>query len=509
VSLKFDIIDKLKRIVGSSNVLTDVEDLFVYSFQGPLGIRRGSRPDAVVKAQTAEEVEKVMELAETEGIHVVRRDETASKAKHPFIMLDTTKPKNFLSLKCSLLEIKKSSITSRKSMNWLSCLRESLSDKMLNRSCKKCELSSGAACSGFCEVAPFFDYNETWSAKGRLLLVKGLLEGDLELTKKLVNIIFTCTLCGHCYAPCRLKDLEINRAIMFARYEIAKKDLLPDVFKGISTLISEQGTPYNMHLRKRTRTWWFTKLPERPKARGVEVLYWAGCTTAYRLPNIAIATINLLKKGNVDFIMLGDEEGCCGLPLVLVGLWDEAKKNAIKTVEKLRETRAQTLITGCAGCYYTFKRVFPEVLKVELPLEVMHTSQLIEQIIRDGNLEFKKLKKRVTYQDPCHLGRHCGIYEPPRNVIKAIPGIQLIDMNLNRSNGRCCGGGGELLIFNTHLAQDIAHSLLIDEVLPLKVDALITACPTCFINLKYTSRLKKIRIPIYDLVEFVDKARKE
>jgi Fe-S oxidoreductase len=261
-----------------------------------------------------------------------------------------------------------------------------------------------------------------------------------------------------------------------------------------------------MPLQKRERTWWFSKLDETPKQKSGKVLYWTGCLTAYRFPNIAIATINLLRKGNVDFMTLGNKESCCGLPLYHAGLWDEAKENAVKTVEKLKESRAEMLVTGCAGCYYAFKKIFPEVLEVEMPLEVLHTSQFMKQMISDCDLRFTELGIRVTYHDPCDLGRHCGVYEPPRNVIRSIPGVELADMNLNRSHGPCCGGGGGLWAFNPNLAGSIAHSHLLGEVLPLKVEAILTACPMCYMNLKYKSRLQKIDLRVYDLSEIVDKS---
>ena len=505
--MKSGVIDELKKIVGASRVLTDIEDLYVYSFQGPLGACPGPRPDAVVRAHSEEEIHKVIELAESEGIVVIRRDKTASQMmKHPWIMLDLTNPKNISSLRASLQKEKKPAVSAREpSMSNFSALKMALSDQMLHQKCKKCELASGAACSGFCEVAPFFDWNETWSAKGRTLLVKGLLDGDVELTKKLVDVIFTCTTCGQCYSPCTLEQLKIDRCITSARHEIVRRGLLPECFKDLATRIFEQGSPLRMPLRKRARTWWFNKLNATPKQNGGKVLYWIGCLTAYRFPNIAIATINLLRRGNIDFMTLSNEEGCCGLPLYQAGLWDEAKENAVKTVEKLEGSGSETLVTGCAGCYYNFKKVFPEVLGVEMPLEVLHTSQFIEQMISDCDLSFTELRIRVTYHDPCDLGRHCGVYESPRNVIRSIPEVQLVDMSLNRSHELCCGGGGGLWTFNPDLARSIAYSHLLEEALPLEVEAIITACPMCYMNLKYESRLKKNDLQVYDLAEIVEK----
>jgi heterodisulfide reductase subunit D len=506
--LKSEVIDELKKIVGASRVLTDIEDLYVYSFQGPLGARSGPQPNAVVKVHSEEESHKVIELAESERIAIVCRDKTTSQMmKDSWIMLDLTSPKDISSLRVSLQKhAQKPEVSTREpSMNSFSALKTTLSNQILHQKCRKCELASGAACSGFCEVAPFFDWNETWSAKGRTLLAKGLFDGGVRLTKKLVDVIFTCTTCGQCYSPCTLEQLDMDRCITFARREIVRRGMLPECFRDLGILILEQGSPIRTPLRKRARTWWFSRLDETPKQNGGKVLYWIGCLAAYRFPNIATATINVLRKGDVDFMTLGNEEGCCGLPLYQAGLWDEAKENAVKTVEKLEESGAEILVTGCAGCYYAFKKIFPEVLGVEMPLEVLHTSQFIEQMINDCSLSFNELRIKATYHDPCDLGRHCGVYEPPRNVIRSIPGAQLVDMNLNRSHERCCGGGGGLWTFNPDLAGSMAYSLLLEEVLSLNVEAIITACPMCYMNLKYTSRLKKIGLQVYDLAELVEK----
>jgi len=506
--LKSEVINELKKIVGASRVLTDIEDLCVYSFQGPLGARSGPQPNAVVKVHSEEESHKVIELAESERIAIVCRDKTTSQMmKDPWIMLDLTSPKDISSLRVSLQKhAQKPEVSTREpSMNSFSALKIALSNQILHQKCRKCELASGAACSGFCEVAPFFDWNETWSAKGRTLLAKGLFDGGVRLTKKLVDVIFTCTTCGQCYSPCTLEQLDMDRCITFARREIVRRGMLPECFRDLGILILEQGSPIRMPLRKRARTWWFSRLDETPKQRSGKVLYWIGCLAAYRFPNIATATINVLRKGDADFMTLGNEEGCCGLPLYQSGLWNEAKENAVKTARKLEESGAKMLVTGCAGCYYAFKKVYPEIFGVKMTLEVLHVSQLMEQMISEGNLSFTKLRIKATYHDPCDLGRHCGVYEPPRNVIRSIPDVKFIDMKLNRSHGPCCGGGGGLWTFNPDLARSIAYSHLFEEALPLNVEAIITACPMCYMNLKYTSRIKKVNLQVYDLAEIAEK----
>lgn len=514
MTLRPRFIEELKRIAGEPNVLIDPEDLYVYSFQGPLGVRQGSKPNAVVRLHSEEEATKIAKLANNEGVCLIRRGAVREeKVPQGPIILDLMVLPNVSRLRDMLEKLKKSKIkenlvrVSEVGTSWslLSFLESRLSGRLTYR-CRECPKFTGTACSGYCTVAPFFDGIETWSSKGRLLLIRGLFGGDLKPTKKLVESIFTCTTCGQCYDQCILGDLELDRAIMFARYEIAKKGLSPEVFKEMPTRILERGTPIRTPLRTRKRTWWLDKLTEKPQWEEAEILYWIGCTTAYRFPNIAIATLNLLREANVHFTMFGEEEGCCGLILVHAGLWDEAKKNALRTVEKLKKIKVKTLITGCAGCYYAFKRVYPEILKVQVPLEVLHLSQFVESLVKNRDLKLRDLEMKVTYQDPCDLGRHCGVYDSPRNILWAIPSVRLVEMPLNKSHARCCGGGGGIWTCNTGLAMKIAYSKLIEEVLPQEVETIVTACPTCYMNLKYTSRLKKDRIKVYDLAEIIEKA---
>ena len=502
-------IEKLKHIAGSENVISDAEDLYVYSFEGPLGMRRGPTPSAVIRLHSEDKAAEIAKLAKREGLYVARRSEAAPPVSEvPMIIIDLKTPPSVKALKQSLQikgTIESRIRTAMHSSSFQSWFTTFLPTRLIYR-CSKCPESRGTACSGYCTVGPFFDGVETWSAKGRLLLSRGLFNGDLTPTKKLVDSIYTCSGCGQCYDQCVLGELELYRAIILARHEIAKKGLLPELFKDMPQRILEYGTPLRMPLRTRRRTWWLDKIAQKPKQKEAEVLYWSGCIPTYRFPRMAIAALNLLRKANVDFAFLGEEEGCCGYLLLNAGLWNEAMENAAKVVEKLVETGAKTLVTGCAGCYYTFKRLYPEILKVQVPLEVMHLSQFIEPLVEDGDLKFKNLNMTVTYHDPCDLGRHCGVYEPPRNAIRAIPGVQLTEMDLNRSHSRCCGAGAGLWTFNTSLAMNIARLKLIENVLPLKVEATITTCPACHMNLKYTSKLNKIDIEIYDLAEILEKA---
>jgi Fe-S oxidoreductase len=510
-------IEKLKEAAGSSSVLTDLEDLFVYSFTGPLGLKRGQQPIAVVRLHFKAEVKGIIELCNREGIKVVRRGEADERAGEgsPVVIIDHLIPPDANSLRENLERTKEAHVKRIRSleqstpMSWLSVYEPMLSERLLYR-CKMCPRYSGTACSGYCTMSPFYEGIETWSSKGRLLLIKGLLNGELEPTEKLVDSIYTCTTCSACYAQCVGEGPEITRAIEFARNEIAEKGLAPKVFSSLIECVVKEGRPYKL-ITPIGRARWLKELPGLSLTKEAEVLYWVGCTSSYLCSNIAKSTVNILRKGGVNFTILGDDEGCCGLPLMHIGARREAMKIAAENIEKLRKTGASTLMVGCSGCYYAFKRVYPELLGVRVPMEVLHISHVIERLVKSGSLKLNPLDMRVTWHDPCTLGRHCGVYEPPRSILRSIPGLKFSEMALNREYGRCCGAGGGFSAFNHEIAVKIAESYLLENAAPLKVEAIVTACPNCYTSFRHAARSLRrttndFRMDVYDLSEIVEKA---
>jgi len=216
------------------------------------------------------------------------------------------------------------------------------------------------------------------------------------------------------------------------------------------------------------------------------------------------AGVVILGKTNTpEFGLLGEDEGCCGLILYLMGLWDEARENAVETSIKLRKLGAKKLVTSCAGCYYAFTRVY-STLGVYIPIEIRHTSQVMESLIQRDQLRLGAMEGSFLWHDPCDLGRHCGVYEPPRNVLRAIPDLELRELPLNREHALCCGGGGGLMMYDLDLSERIARSKLIDEVSSLGVDGVVTGCPACMLSLRNAAGSTGKEIAVYDLSEIVD-----
>ena len=166
------------------------------------------------------------------------------------------------------------------------------------------------------------------------------------------------------------------------------------------------------------------------------MIYFRGCVVREKLSSISNATETILKTAGVDYTII-DNEKCCGSFLMRTGFKDDALEVMEETFKQLQDVGDDKILVSCAGCYNTLKNDYNKVFGVEL--DVLHTSELIDQLIIEGKLEIKKLPLKVTYHDPCHLGRHSGLYEEPRNVITKT--CVLVEMNRNRERSRCCGAG--------------------------------------------------------------------
>lgn len=506
MSLKSSVLEGFKQIVGPVNVLTDAEDLYVYSFERFFMKQLYPRLDVVIRVSSDEQAKKVIELADKGGLTVVRRGaknaEILESTKNAVVLIDDAVPPELKVLKKAEEEervaeyVKEIHRAGHGTFRNFALAMKTLFSSLPARRCLDCTI-----CSGYCTVSPSFNGVETWSSKGRALLIRALSNGDLPISQKLVDVLYTCSLCGLCFAQC-FEDTQVRKAILDVRRRITEKGLTPEMFATTAKNILEVGEPGGMPITRRVS--WIKELPQISFPEKAEVLYWVGCVVAMRTPNVARAVAKVLNLANVDFTILGEKEGCCGYILLATGLWDEAKETASMAVKRIRETGAEALVTSCAGCYYTFKKMYPEMLGVQLPSEVFHISQFVERQLRDRKLELKGLNMRVTYHDPCSLGRHSNVYDSPRNVLKAVPDLQLVEMSLNRARSRCCGAGGGLWSFNNRVAMNSAYERLVNDAVPLDVDALTTACPTCHINMRFASVKKSVGIKVYDVMEIIE-----
>jgi heterodisulfide reductase subunit D len=503
------LIDDLKQIVGAEKVLTDAEDIYVYSFEHFFREKRYTNLIAVVRVSTETELRKVEEVAQDEGANVIRRScwkpELRERETLSTVLIDDVSQPELEVIGKQIRKQYLFEFGKELEANGNGSFRDyAFALKSFYSSLPAQIYLNSDVSSGYCTVASSFNGIETWSSKGRTILTRALNSRDLQPSTKLINVLYTCSLCGLCFAQ-HFESTQIRKAIMQARHRIAEEKYVPELFAATAKNIFEFGDPSGMPPSKRVA--WTKRLPQKgifPKT--ADVLYWPGCVGPTRTPNVTTALGNILTRANANFTLLGKKEGCCGYVLLAAGLWDDARENAKRLIQRVKQIKAETLVTPCSGCYYTFKKLYPEIIQVELPCQVLHSTQFVERLIEEKRIMPHSLDWKITYHDPCSLGRHCNVYDSPRKVLKAVPNLEFVEMSLNRDRSRCCGAGGGLWSFNNNVAMAAATEKLVKDVAPIGVSALATACPTCHMNFKYASAKKSMGIKIYDVMEVIEAA---
>lgn len=349
----------------------------------------------------------------------------------------------------------------------------------------KSALSACTMC-GFCKsVCPSFKAInwDTDLSRGRIVLAYGLYTGDVSPTPDLVRSMYTCTTCADCVRRCPSK-VPIVDVIEMARADIAANGKMLPKHEAMCENILRHNNPFG---EERSVLETIGMKPHR-----ADVAYFAGCTATYRTKRTSQASISILKKLGVDFTTL--DEVCCGSVMQRVG-WsqEDVMKLMKRNVEAIASLGVRTLVLSCAGCYRMFKLEYPKY--VDVPFEVLHMTEFLAK----QNIDLSSLgAKTVTYHDPCHLGRHCGVYDAPREVIRKFGGVDFREMQYSRNLSHCCGGGGGVRAAYPDEAARIAGTR-IDEA--SFADILVTTCPFCVTNLRDQAGGS---LEVVDLVELVD-----
>jgi len=320
--------------------------------------------------------------------------------------------------------------------------------------------------------------NETWNARGRMMAVQLLREGRVPLDEKVLERIYTCALCKSCEEICPglVKVTDIVRDLRRQLVE-AKRGPLPEHLK-LYENITETKNVLALKSRPRELQEAIDKLPQT-----ADTVLFMGCVAQYVYPRHLTTLFKILEKTETDFAVLKDEV-CCGSYLAELGLVKEAEEVLAKTAKILREQDVKRIVTLCPMCYNTFRNDLPR-LKVTPKIEVQHSTQLLEEALTSGVIKTSRpVKMRLTYKDPCHLGRYAEVYDAPRNILRMIEGVELIELERTREFSRCCGG--TIRVPYSELRNDLCRSFF-DDVPKSKVEGVVTSCPTCFHNLYSTA----------------------
>ncbi|MBD3230621.1 MAG: hypothetical protein GF329_20750 [Candidatus Lokiarchaeota archaeon] len=358
-----------------------------------------------------------------------------------------------------------------------------------------------------CPAGEYWDW-EAFYCVGRIEMARAVMEDELENSELLQEIVYSCTTCGACAATCLIfKGMDTVGVIEALREEMVKREWMPP--RHIQ-LVKDTESLHNPYAEKHeSRVEW---APKDVIDSGAKTAYFVGCTSSYRQKDIAKTTADILKKIGIEYTILKDE-WCCGSPLLRTGNTELGKKLAKHNIELMKENGIEEIVFSCAGCYRTFRTDYQEMFDEELGFKVYHIVEYLYKLMKDGKLEFKNpINMKVTYHDPCHIGRHIkknglikGIFKEPRKILEAIPGIELIEMPRNKENAWCCGAGGGVKATFRDFAVETANDR-IKEAVETEADALVSTCPFCARNLMDAIEEYNHNIEFYDLVELVNKA---
>ena len=345
---------------------------------------------------------------------------------------------------------------------------------------------------------------ESINARGRVILAYHLLTGRLKPSKELAERFYKCTTCLNCNAICPA-GIKVSDIVQAARVRLVEAGYLPPIHGTLIQSIEEKGNPFGEAKEKRSDIY-----PAQFKFKEkASTLLFFGCVASYQDVNLIPSTLKIMNQANIDYTTLGNEESCCGYISYLVGDQKEFERCIKNNISHFERKGLKEIVTTCAGCYRTFKDLYPK--HNGFPnVQVYHTVEYLEKLIANGKLNFKNgAKLKVAYHDPCDIGRHMNIYDPPRNVIRAIPSVELIEFPQNRNLAKCCGGGGGLKAYDTEMSLEIAYKRA-QQATTMGADTIVSACPACKSNLQLgAARLrkeKKGRIKVMDITELVAEA---
>jgi len=356
-----------------------------------------------------------------------------------------------------------------------------------------------------------------WNRVKNFSMRKLIWQASLGLSEIELEEIWRCTTCGTCPAKCPrgVDQIDVGTAVrrIASAYGVYPAPVKP--VRAVGGSLTSDGNPLGEE--RAARAAWADGLNVKPFAEGMEVLYFVGCYYSYdpRLKKAAAATAGILKRVGVDFGILGEQESCCGESIRKTGGEDVFRSLARENIKTFIDRGVKRILVSSPHCYHTFKNEYPEFM---VNFDVVHVSSFLLELIEQGRLEPASgaaaevaktagMVKKVTWHDPCYLGRHNNLYDDPRRLLERLPGIELVEMPDTRENSLCCGGGGGRIWMET-LKNERFSDLRVAQAAETGADVLVTSCPYCISNFE-ESRLALDggeALEIKDLTELVSES---
>jgi Fe-S oxidoreductase/FAD/FMN-containing dehydrogenase len=365
---------------------------------------------------------------------------------------------------------------------------------------------------GYCvNVCPTSQGWLSSTPRGKLLAIKNsFLDRSYnrrEITQEFVSRVYECTMCGRCEEDCtvKIRSPELWGSL---RSYLQRRGFSLDPIEGLVNVLIEHRNIAAKSLERQVDWLRRTKLSfdpaEKKKAKAV---YFVGCNTAYFAMAYPIAQsfVHILDLMGIDFVTMGGEEWCCGFPFIVAGKPDESREFILHNIEKVKELGADTVFVSCPGCYRVWSDEYRKIIQDDHGLDVVHTSQFLAGAIEEGRIRLNEMEERVTYHDPCDLGRNAGVYDEPRSVIRGIPRVDFVELEDRREYAMCCGAGGDLLAVNLKLSQGVSKRRA-EQVIESGAQVLITACPSCVKMLGFGIRELDAEVSVMDICQLVYQA---
>ncbi|MFB3886977.1 MAG: (Fe-S)-binding protein [Thermodesulfobacteriota bacterium] len=316
--------------------------------------------------------------------------------------------------------------------------------------------------------------------------------------------LWLCATCRNCVQRCP-RGVEIIDVMRAMRRIMVPDGVVPASIpnlRSVMTNIASVGNPWGQDPEVRAN--WAKDLSVKEFTEGTENLYFPCCYPSYdpRLKKVSQATAHVFNQSGVDFGILGSKENCCGESVRKAGNEALFKRLARENIKTFVDNGVKRIVASSPHCFHTFKNEYPEF---KVNFEVVHTSQFLFKLINEGRLKFtKEYGKKVTYHDPCYLGRHNGIFDEPREVLKKIPGLELIEMAECRENSLCCGMGGGRVWMETAKGERFSD-LRLEQAIGVGAEVLVTSCPYCIAQFEDSRLTRKDSeaIQIKDITEIV------
>ncbi len=348
---------------------------------------------------------------------------------------------------------------------------------------------------------------ESQSPRGKWYWLRRYLEGKEKWNQFMVDTILVCTTCELCNLRCSAA-LPIEPSWMKLRGLLVddKKKMTFPPFEMMAASNLKEGDIWAGY--RKNRTDWFPKdlIEKHGPSHRAKTAYFAGCTASYVEHDIAMATVRLLDEAGVDFTYVGEKENCCGTPMLVSGQWDVFETIMRRNLKAMEDAGVDTVISSCPACDMMWRNVYPqwaEKLGIDYKIQAKHYSEVLADKIKAGEFSFPDTgqeKVTVTWHDSCHIGRVSGVYEPPRDVIKAIPHVNFVEMTHHHDAAHCCGSV-LTLIKDPPITPDLGETRL-NEAIEVGAPKALALSPCCEVQLRVSADKKNMPVEVIDLARF-------